>query len=260
MRRKSMKKFALCIGFLLMVCAQEFVSAQSLEGTWQRTTELKTECPGLPPVTQSFTDTVTYTEFDSTIELPEEYQNCDLESDGNEWSLDCTYDEEIEFCTYHFHLTGSGGVSGNEFDFHFTVDYTVTGGIGCELVPLCVITCDIEGTRIQRTSTSERQERGISAIPTAHALMQNYPNPFNPYTDIRYQIADTRSSVRATLKIYNILGQEVKTLIDELKEQGYYSVTWDGQDNNGKEVSSGFYFYRLEADAFSATRCMLLLK
>ncbi|UCE20014.1 MAG: T9SS type A sorting domain-containing protein [Gemmatimonadota bacterium] len=97
-------------------------------------------------------------------------------------------------------------------------------------------------------------------VPTEFHLSQNYPNPFNPSTDIRYQIADNRSAVHTTLKIYNILGQAVRTLVDEVKEPGYYEVTWDGLDEEGHEISSGIYFYRLQSGDFTATRRMVLMK
>lgn len=255
---KKATVFLLCI--FLIASVQQFASAQSLEGTWLRAVTLTTECPGVPPISQDFTDTVTYTEFDRTIELPDQYQNCELESDGNEWNLDCTYDEEIELCTYHFHLTGSGGLGENEFDFQFTAEYTVSGGIGCELVPLCVITGDIHGTHLFATSSDEELSFGERGVPISHGLFQNYPNPFNPTTHIRYQIVDMGVPIHTTLKIYNILGQEVLTLVDEEKKPGHYIASWDGRDKKRKDVSSGFFFYRLEAGGFCATKCMLLLR
>jgi parallel beta-helix repeat protein len=97
-------------------------------------------------------------------------------------------------------------------------------------------------------------------VPREFALAQNYPNPFNPCTDIRYQIADGKSPVQTTLKIYNILGQEVRTLVDENKEPGYYIVTWDGKDNKGVEVSSGIYFYSLRTEQYMKTKRMLLIR
>ncbi|MFQ6091463.1 MAG: FlgD immunoglobulin-like domain containing protein [bacterium] len=106
------------------------------------------------------------------------------------------------------------------------------------------------------------------SVPEEFALSQNYPNPFNPYTEIRYQIpapsrdgiGNLRSPVHTTLKIYNLLGQEVRTLVDEAKEAGYYTVRWDGRDSAGNEVASGIYFYRIEAGQFQKTKRMLLVK
>ena len=62
------------------------------------------------------------------------------------------------------------------------------------------------------------------------------------------------------LKIYNILGQEVRRLVDEPKEPGHYKTTWDGKDNFGKELTSGVYFYRLKAGSFVKTKKLMLLK
>ncbi|UCE17164.1 MAG: thrombospondin type 3 repeat-containing protein [Gemmatimonadota bacterium] len=100
----------------------------------------------------------------------------------------------------------------------------------------------------------------IVPLPSEYSLAQNYPNPFNPSTDIRYQIADGGSPIHTTLKVFNMLGQEVRTLVDESKEAGYYVVTWDGKDGSGNEVASGVYFFRIEANEFTATRRMVLMK
>jgi hypothetical protein len=97
-------------------------------------------------------------------------------------------------------------------------------------------------------------------MPTAYRLEQNYPNPFNPKTDIRYQIPDSRSPIHTTLKVFNIIGQEVRRLVDEPQEAGFYIVTWDGRDAFGREVASGVYFYRLTAGDFTSTRRMVLMK
>ncbi|MCD4791913.1 MAG: T9SS type A sorting domain-containing protein [Bacteroidales bacterium] len=89
-------------------------------------------------------------------------------------------------------------------------------------------------------------------------LQQNHPNPFNTQTTINYQL-----SVKAhtTLKIYNTLGQEIRTLVNENKSAGSHSVSWDGENNSGKQVSPGIYFYHINIDKnFSETRNMLLIK
>ncbi|UCE17672.1 MAG: T9SS type A sorting domain-containing protein [Gemmatimonadota bacterium] len=97
--------------------------------------------------------------------------------------------------------------------------------------------------------------------PVECSLQQNYPNPFNPVTDIRYQIADSGSPVHTNLKIYNILGQEIRSLVDEVQEPGYYTVTWDGRDGQGNDVPSGVYFFRLSIGShWSETKRMVLMK
>ncbi len=89
-------------------------------------------------------------------------------------------------------------------------------------------------------------------VPTQTQLMQNYPNPFNPTTNLSFIIGH---SSLVTLKVYNLLGQEVATLINEVKEPGEYNAQWDA---NG--FSSGVYFYRLQTDAFSEIKKMVLVR
>ena len=95
------------------------------------------------------------------------------------------------------------------------------------------------------------------SVPGEFALSQNYPNPFNASTVIRYQLA---SDEHVTLKVYNILGQEVRTLVDAPHEVGYYIVKWDGTDEKGQPVSSGVYIYSIKVGRFGDTKSMVLLK
>ncbi|MFQ6092872.1 MAG: FG-GAP-like repeat-containing protein [bacterium] len=99
-------------------------------------------------------------------------------------------------------------------------------------------------------------------LPESFVLEQNYPNPFNPTTQISFQlpVVSGQSPPHVTLKIYNILGQQTRTLVDEPKESGYYTLTWEGRNEKGDVVSSGIYFYRLEAGEFIDTKRMLLVK
>ena len=94
-------------------------------------------------------------------------------------------------------------------------------------------------------------------ITTTTQLFQNYPNPFNPLTIINYQLTIDNL---VTLKVYDILGREVKTLVNERKPAGSYTVIWDGRDENGQPVSSGVYLYRLKSGNFVQTRKMVLLR
>lgn len=90
-------------------------------------------------------------------------------------------------------------------------------------------------------------------------LGQNYPNPFNSSTTIRYRLSDPRTT-RTVVKIMNLLGQEVRTLIDGPQMAGEYQVTWDGLDNAGKSVASGVYFYSIQSGRFYAVRKMVFIR
>ncbi len=104
---------------------------------------------------------------------------------------------------------------------------------------------------------SNKIEIDISNIPTEFALSQNYPNPFNPATSIRYDIP-VQSPV--TLNIYDGLGRLVKTLVNEEKDPGKYTVTWNGKNDGNESVSSGFYICKIKAGKFVNIKKMLLLK
>jgi hypothetical protein len=100
------------------------------------------------------------------------------------------------------------------------------------------------------------------SLPDKFYLGQNYPNPFNPATTIKFGVwsLEFGEPTHTTLIIYNILGQRVRTLVDEEKLSGEYKVIWDGRDDKGNEVSSGIYFYKLQTENFSQTKKMLLVK
>jgi hypothetical protein len=94
-------------------------------------------------------------------------------------------------------------------------------------------------------------------VPTEFALSQNYPNPFNPTTTIKYAL---KENAQVTLKIYNMLGQEVRTLINARQEAGYKQVVWDGLNNFGSPVASGVYIYQIHAGSFVKAHKMILMK
>ncbi len=98
---------------------------------------------------------------------------------------------------------------------------------------------------------------GIELIPEEFALLQNYPNPFNPTTTIKYGL---KNSVDVKLTIYNLVGQEVRTLVNNRQDAGYKTVVWDGLNSRGSRVASGIYIYRLQAGDFVQARKMILMK
>jgi hypothetical protein len=112
-------------------------------------------------------------------------------------------------------------------------------------------------------SPTEVDEEFVS-VPEGFSLGRNYPNPFNPSTTIPFRVKSLEFGVgrpvHTTLKIYNILGQLVRTLVDEDKLPGRYNIVWDGKDNSGKDVGSGIYFYQLKTKDYTETKKMVLLR
>jgi len=94
-------------------------------------------------------------------------------------------------------------------------------------------------------------------IPISFNLYQNHPNPFNPITTIRYDLPE---ATNVTISIYDMMGREIKSLINTNQNSGYKSVIWNGTNDNGEIVSGGMYFYSIKTNIFSRTKKMILLK
>ena len=101
------------------------------------------------------------------------------------------------------------------------------------------------------------EQNPVSGSPAEFRLSQNYPNPFNPVTQVAYNLA---RKTHVTLSIYNTVGQKVATLVDKEQTAGSKTVTWNGTSDNGTLMSTGLYFYHLNAGEFNQTRKMLFLK
>jgi len=100
-------------------------------------------------------------------------------------------------------------------------------------------------------------ESDVTIAPMTSQLLGNYPNPFNPSTTIQYSLAEAG---KVKISVYNIKGQLVTTLINEVKEAGHHSIIWRGDDSRAKKVSSGIYFYKMDTKTGSDIKKMLLLK
>jgi hypothetical protein len=96
-----------------------------------------------------------------------------------------------------------------------------------------------------------------SGLPIVYTLQQNFPNPFNPSTVISFSLPKT---THATLSIYNMLGQQVTTLMSQTVSAGTHSAVWDGTNEIGETVTNGIYFYRLHSDLGVQTRKMMFMK
>jgi hypothetical protein len=120
---------------------------------------------------------------------------------------------------------------------------------------------DTKGTRKHPFNAPDKNfilnNNEIVTLPNNYILYQNYPNPFNSTTQIKFSVPNKS---KVTLKIYNILGQNVKTLIDRVLEPNQYTVNWNGRDENKNICGSGLYFYCLEGEGFKEIKKMVLIK
>jgi hypothetical protein len=116
---------------------------------------------------------------------------------------------------------------------------------------------DVFVVKLNIAETPVEFETSEPGLPKTYALLQNHPNPFNASTEIRYRIPE---DCQVTLKIFNTMGREVRTLVDGHKMTGEYAVTWDGRNDRGREVGSGVYFCRLKAGVFCETVKMVVLR
>ncbi|MBN1213128.1 MAG: SBBP repeat-containing protein [candidate division Zixibacteria bacterium] len=150
------------------------------------------------------------------------------------------------------HISGLGGTS-----YALTCDNAghvyVTGASQAPSQTENTDICTIKLTKI----ISAVDEKISDQLPNGYTLEQNYPNPFNPTTFIEYTVP---RRMHVTLTIYNLLGQEINTLVDEMKSYGTYRATWDGTDNAGRKVASGIYFYKLQSEDGIQSKKMIMLK
>ena len=94
-------------------------------------------------------------------------------------------------------------------------------------------------------------------LPFAYSLQQNYPNPFNPTTTIQFSVPD-RS--KTELKVFDIMGCEVITLVNQTLEPGYHQIIWNGRNGLGRSIASGMYFTVMRSENFKAVKKMVMLK
>jgi parallel beta-helix repeat protein len=169
-------------------------------------------------------------------------------------------ESKIEDDTIRIAMAGAAAITDEgevlRIAFRLSEEGKARGSTPFDIVKLILNEMDLTREIRQAGTNPER------TTPTTFALDQNFPNPFNPVTRISYQLPTT-SSVQ--LKIYDLLGREVRTLVFEEQKAGFYTVAWDGRSHSGEPLASGVYLYRLEAisketSAFIQTKRMLLLK
>jgi hypothetical protein len=121
-----------------------------------------------------------------------------------------------------------------------------------------VTAVDFAGNESNPASPETTTDAGAAKIPKAFALYQNVPNPFNPTTVIRYDVPAAGGKV--TLRVYDVSGRLVQTLVDAMQTGGQKTALWNGTNERGERLATGIYFCRMEAPGFVETRKMVFLR
>ena len=162
----------------------------------------------------------------------------------------------VEGNLLHLTYTLADGVSlPDNISFYFTVVNIPGTSLNPELLNV-VCSYPSQDSPVTVNTTVASADEG-SLLPSEYALFQNYPNPFNPSTQITF---DVPNSEFVMLRVYNLLGQDVQTLINKSMTPGRYTVEWNGNDMLNNDVASGVYFYELRGESFISRKKMLLIR
>jgi hypothetical protein len=216
--------------------------------------------------------------YDSTLGLPNnEYLIDDLfaELGDSIWSSRHQYQDYFPFVCVNEGNFNKWGISGHRKIFTINdltgYTYSLSQGVSIDSIYdtfdfgenfVTLKGCIIDGV-VYGDTTTVGVEDEETPIATEFKLEQNYPNPFNPSTKIKFTIPSvetTRRVVFTTLKVYDVLGNEIATLVNEEKPAGEYEVTFDSHSGEVRNLVSGIYFYQLKAGNFIQTKKMILLK
>ena len=148
-----------------------------------------------------------------------------------------------------------GAALPENISFYFTVVNIPGTSLNPELLNVVCSYPSQDSPAVVNTTVASA-DRG-SILPSEYALFQNYPNPFNPSTQITF---DVPASEFVMLRVFNLLGQDVHTLINKAMTPGRYTVEWNGNDMLNNEVASGVYFYELRGKSFISRKKMLLIR
>lgn len=163
--------------------------------------------------------------------------------------------------------TGNGFTEGNPiifklWDMTLAQEFTLANGdirffdleTGAEIPPVAFSGLETAAVSVTATSSDVRM---VAELPVSYELYQNFPNPFNPSTTISYALP---KPARVIIEIYDVKGDLITALKDDMEDAGYHSLRWDGITSRGEKVATGVYFYTLTAGKFSKTNKMLLMK
>ena len=162
----------------------------------------------------------------------------------------------VEGNLLHLTYTLADGVSlPDNVSFYFTIVNIPGTSLNPELLNVVCSYPSQDSPATVNTTVASADEGSI--LPSEYALFQNYPNPFNPSTQITF---DVPNSEVVMLRVYNLLGQDVQTLINKPMAPGRYTVEWNGNDMLNNDVASGVYFYELRGESFISRKKMLLIR
>ena len=162
----------------------------------------------------------------------------------------------VEGNLLHLTYTLADGVSlPDNISFYFTVVNIPGTSLNPELLNVVCSYPSQDSPATVNTTVASADEGSL--LPSEYALFQNYPNPFNPSTQITF---DVPNSEVVMLRVYNLLGQDVQTLINKSMAPGRYTVEWNGNDMLNNDVASGVYFYELRGESFISRKKMLLIR
>ena len=186
---------------------------------------------------------VEFTSFTATVDSSDVILNWSTATELNSKGFEILRSTQIDYNNWKkIGLVSGFGTTTEMHNYSFTDKSLQSGKYQYRLKQI-----DLDGS-FQYSQTI----KAIVEAPTKFKLAQNYPNPFNPSTSIKYAISSRQF---VSLKVYDVLGNEVATLVNEIKKPGYYEVNF-----NASNLASGVYFYRLASGSFVSTRKMLLLK
>ena len=162
----------------------------------------------------------------------------------------------VEGNLLHLTYTLADGVSlPDNVSFYFTIVNIPGTSLNPELLNVVCSYPSQDSPATVNTTVASADEGSL--LPSEYALFQNYPNPFNPSTQITF---DVPTSEVVMLRVYNLLGQDVQTLINKSMAPGRYTVEWNGNDMLNNDVASGVYFYELRGESFISRKKMLLIR
>jgi hypothetical protein len=158
-----------------------------------------------------------------------------------------------ELLGYKIYRNGSVIVE-NTQELSYT-DYDLTDGTYVYGVKALYSTGSSETINTEEISLTDSDE--VIAVEYITELQGNYPNPFNPVTFVNFSLA---KEAAVSVDVYNIKGQKVKTLVNDIMSAGIHKIEWNGKDDSGKNVASGIYFSKMRSGRYTSTKKMILMK